>query len=233
MSSDAPSSSPAPPPVLPWRSLSGRQVVIVGSLVSFVVLLFSAWFGPRISGRFLEDRPQRLAEYHRRLAEGLQAYYADHGAFPPEEPWFRHLISQKNFRSFAKPIFPQGQFPPQALYTPYFFPTMHRSMLTTPVAYLPRRMPGDPFLLPEPVAPALYVNNGSYVVLWSPGPDLEVNTKADRFRGLPIEEARALVNLLTYDPTNGAGDARRRGISLSRPPRGSAGDIFMIVEPAG
>jgi hypothetical protein len=231
----------APPPSA--RVISGRTFILVSGALSFLLLAFSAYFGPRFARQFLEDRPQKLADYHRRLSAALLAYRADHGAFPPEEPWFRYLISQKNFRSFTKPIFPEGQFPPQALYTPYFFSTYAIPSLTTPTAYLKtprdegkgygRRAAGDPYLLPEPLAPALYVNNGDFAVIWSPGPDLVVNTKADRLRGASLEEVESLIRIIAYDPTNGVAKPKQRAIplpqSLTRPPRGSAGDVFTIV----
>lgn len=225
------------------RAISGRRFVVVTGIFSFLLLAVCAYVGPRLARQFLEDRPQKLSEYHRRLSSALLAYRADHGAFPPEEPWFRYLISQKNFRSFTKPIFPEGQFPPQVLYTPYFFSTYAIPSLTTPTAYLKtprdegkgysRRTAGDPFLLPEPLAPALYVNNGDFAVIWSPGPDLVVNTKSDRLRGASLEEVEGLMHLISYDPTNGVAKPKERAImlpqSLTRPPRGSAGDIFTIV----
>lgn len=140
------------------------------------------------------------------LTTALQAYFNDHGAFPPEEPLFDHWTNKKNFIAARGSRLTTFQW--------------HR--LTTPVAYLPEGWDGDPYSVPEQAAPPAYAVFADGVFIWSPGPNLKYEIDEGvlaRLRAMPPVDHLPALNPFVYDPTNGtrsAGDLLR-GMAARRP----------------
>lgn len=172
------------------RPLSLPEAVILVFAVCFVV----AWLQFEHARRTDPIR-DHIAEHRdelRAIGRALNAYRADHGAWPPKQPLFP--LSRTPLR-FA------GRFGPELT-------TWRGGSLTTPVAWLDRHTT-DPFAgdfgaLPPAWAPARPESpNGPGWLLWTMGPDQNYNIREPgRILDDPVSGTLELL-ALTYDPTNG------------------------------
>jgi hypothetical protein len=178
----------------------------IGIVIFVLGLAVFTYFGvPRLVIPYFEQKPAQTIEFLDRTSAALEAYYADHGAWPPVEELNFHRRRNKNLLRSRS----------------YGIHTYRVSMLTTPVAYLNPRLSGDPYAMPEQSAPAGYfplqVDGIPVAVLYSAGPNLKYNIRPPDLR--VIDNRQALLAYLTakaYDPTNGVR---------------SGGDVWRLLEP--
>ena len=179
--------------------VSGKKVIL-WFLVATALLAVATWYLPAmvVVERF-EKRPAELEAKFAEVEAALHKYRADHGKFPPETSIAYYWNSLKNGVAAA------------AIYTS----TYDVELMTSPVAYLDPKVPGDPFALPEQFSPLAYVNLGDRAVLWSPAENLKYEIRPHELRGL---EDAALADFLarnSYNPTNGVRSVGDRGIIVT------------------
>lgn len=173
--------------------MNGRIIIAALFIFATVLGVITYKYVPNIIVSHFMAKPGQTDEFFDTISEALLRYRADHGDFPPTEQLANYRRPNRNMTRTRVPGV-----------TTYRLP-----LLTSPIAYLDPRMPGDPYAVPEQFSPPGYMTGSfsdlpEWALLFSPGPNLTFDTRPAEIRELTSRgELEEYLALRLYDPTNG------------------------------
>jgi hypothetical protein len=168
-------------------------------LLIMIFLLGWIWiFMPQTHRGSTWRKMDAIHQGQRALAHAIEAYYADHQAYPAMHPMAEFTSNTEQMISALKQCNGNG-----LCYVESGNPARGLAGVTTPVAYI-EALPRDIFPILSPI-PLAYFTDGRGWILFSAGPDTRYDVRPDKdFAGSDAIKLEYLMRSgLCYDPSNG------------------------------